>query len=86
MLKIKLKIKKLFRVSINLSFNIGVKKSIVHQDHDFDHKQLIIYLNDCDKNSKTVILNKKNKIIKEITPEKYKGVVFDKLPSLYDLS
>ncbi len=48
-----------------MTFNFGVKKSIVHEDHNFDHKQLIIYLNDCDQNSKTILLNNKNKVIKE---------------------
>ena len=78
--KNKIEVNNLFRVSVNMTFNFGVKKSIVHEDHNFDHKQLIIYLNDCDQNSKTILLNNKNKVIKEITPEKYKGVVFDKCP------
>jgi hypothetical protein len=78
--KNKIKVNNVFRVAVNMTFNFGVKKSIVHEDHNFDHKQLIIYLNDCDQNSKTILLNNKNKVIKEITPEKYKGVVFDKCP------
>ena len=43
------------RISLNLTFNNGFDKSEIHKDHDYDHKQIIIYLNDCDKKAKTVI-------------------------------
>jgi hypothetical protein len=64
---------------INLTFNNGTKKCPIHQDHEYPHKQLIIYLNDADIDSKTIILDKKNKVLKKITPEKYKGVCFENL-------
>jgi|TARA_R110002020_G_scaffold96672_1_gene231196 hypothetical protein len=75
--KYKIKINKVFRINVNLTFNIGTKKCPSHVDHEFDHKQLIIYLNDCDKDAKTIMLDENNKISHEITPEKYKGVLFD---------
>jgi hypothetical protein len=62
------------RISLNLTFNNGFDKSEIHQDHDYDHKQIIIYLNDCDKKAKTVIKQKGK--TNEITPEKYKGICF----------
>tara|TARA_Y100001951_G_C11282755_1_gene266535 strand:+ start:1055 stop:1621 length:567 start_codon:yes stop_codon:yes gene_type:complete len=74
----KIKVNRVFRAAINLSFNIGLKQCPSHVDHRFDHKQLIIYLNDCDKNAKTVLLTNDNKISDTITPEKYKGVLFKK--------
>ena len=74
--KYEIKVNQVFRASINLSFNIGLKKCPSHVDHEFDHKQLIIYLNDCDKSAKTVLLTDDNKISDTITPEKYKGVLF----------
>jgi hypothetical protein len=77
--KNKIKVNQLLRIAINLTFNFGKEKSFTHEDHEFKHRQLIVYLNDCDKDSKTVILNK-NKIIKKITPEKFKGVLFDSYP------
>ena len=76
-MKENIKIKELCRIAVNLTFNIGVKDSPKHVDHNFDHKQLIVYLNDCDKNSHTVLL-KNNKIYKKIIPEKYKGAYFGK--------
>jgi hypothetical protein len=73
---------KLLRLAINFTYNNGYEKCEIHQDHPYDHTQLIIYLNDpLDKESKTVILDKDHKtILKEITPEKYKGVWFEGLP------
>ena len=67
------------RICYNLTFANGVKKCGVHRDHKYPYKQVIIYLNNCDKNSKTIILDEKGKTVREITPEKYKGVCFDGL-------
>lgn len=78
--KFNIKYTEILRMSINLTYNNGLKKCPIHEDHDYPHKQLIIYLNDADPCSKTVIVNKQNKIIKEIVPEKYKGVCFEGLP------
>jgi hypothetical protein len=75
-----IKVKEIFRIAVNLTFNIGVKEGVIHQDHSFKHKQLIIYLNDCDKEAKTIILNKNNKKIKEIIPVQFKGACFDNSP------
>jgi len=75
--KNKIKISEILRISINFCYNCNKKKSNIHRDHNFNHKQLIVYLNDClDKNSNTVIINNDDSIIK-ITPEKYKGLFFD---------
>jgi len=77
--KTDIKHKEILRMSVNFTFNNGVKKCPTHQDHNYPHKQLIIYLNDADPLSKTVLLDKKNKPWKEIAPEKYKGICFDNL-------
>jgi hypothetical protein len=77
------KLKKNFftRIAYNLTFNNGIEQCAAHTDHDYNHNQIIIYLNDClDKQSKTVILNEKEEIIKEIYPEKYKGICFGSNP------
>ena len=78
--KFKIKKAEIYRAAINLTVNNSVKKCPIHYDHNYKHKQILIYLNDCDENAKTVILNKKNKKLKEITPKKNKGVLFDYLP------
>jgi hypothetical protein len=72
-----IKYSKFFRIAVNLTFKLKQKKSEIHVDHSFEHKQLIIYLNDCDQSAKTILL-KNNKIYKKIKPKKYKGVCFDK--------
>ena len=75
-----IQINEIFRIAVNLTYNTGSIDSITHIDHRFDHKQLIIYLNEPnDKSSNTVIVNN-NKIIKEVSPKKYKGFCFDSSP------
>ena len=79
------------RAAINLTFNNGQGQCLPHVDHSEYHKQLLIYLNDpADKESHTVILDKdtpletsydgKQKQLKRVVPEKYKGVCFENLP------
>ena len=51
-----------------------------HDHSKTEDYSFILYLNDCDKNAKTVIVDDKDKIIKTITPQKYKGICFDSLP------
>jgi len=81
--KHKIEYELIFRASVNLTYNNGVhEKCPVHVDHTFPHKQLLVYLNDVqDKESKTIILNKKkDTILKEIKPKQFRGVMFDALP------
>ena len=73
-----IKYKELLRIAFNLSYNNGFEKCDVHKDHDYDHKQLIVYLNNCDKQSYTVIKNNKKEI--KIKPERFKGVCFENKP------
>ena len=75
----KIKIKTIFRCALNITFFNGhIDKVPVHIDHNFKHKQLLIYLND--STGDTVILNKNLKPIKIIKPEMFKGVCFNNLP------
>ena len=74
-------INEIFRIAVNLTYNTGNVDSLTHVDHRFDHKQLIIYLNDpTDKGSNTVIVDDNNKTVKEVSPKKYKGFCFDSSP------
>ena len=70
------------RCSVNLTFKNNAIACPIHRDHEFEHKQLLIYLNDCDdKDSKTVIFDEKGKsIIEEIPPEQYRGICFNSSP------
>ena len=68
-----------YRIAINLTFNNGYKQSGIHTDHVWEHKQLIIYLNEPkDKESQTIIVDN-NKEIK-VVPEKYKAICFGRVP------
>jgi hypothetical protein len=70
------KYKFFLRIAYNLTFNNGDGKSQIHKDHNYPHKQIIIYLNDTDPESKTCMVDENNKIVKEIIPKKFEGVCF----------
>jgi len=65
------------RIAYNMTFNCGFDKCEPHQDHGYDHKQIIIYLNESP--AKTIICDNK-KIVKQITPKLGKGICFGNLP------
>ena len=84
--KHKIKVKEILRMNVNYSFNNTYKRVASHVDHDFKHKLLLICLNNpSDKNSKTVILNNKNKIFKSVSPKQYQGICFDSVSHYYYL-
>jgi len=66
----------MLRCCINISFPLSKKISEKHVDHEYDHKQLILYLNDCDGDTCIEDGNE----IKHIKPQKFKGVCFDAVP------
>jgi len=76
--KFKFKFKKIFRICLNLTINNGKEKSDVHLDHNFEHKQLIIYIH-CDDLKSYTCIKKDNKIVK-IKPISNKVVMWGKLP------
>ncbi len=76
--KLNIKYTKIFRCAINVSFyNGGLNRCETHDDHFFNYRQVLIYLNDADGD--TVLLNKKGtKELKRISPEAYKILITDK--------
>ena len=67
-----LKIKKIHRMAINITFNNGFIKEIpLHTDHEFPHKQVILYLNDSTGNTDIPFYNK------SITPKENTAIIFD---------
>ena len=84
--KHKISYREVLRICINFSYPSGSKKSAVHVDHEYKHDQLLIYLNDPkDKTSSTVLLDDKYKKVREVFPEKYKGIFFPKMPHYVNL-
>ena len=66
------------RTAVNITFNTNIEKCPIHVDHDFSHKQVILYLNDapgdtiiCDNNHEPKIISK---------PEKFKAICFGSQP------
>ena len=85
-----IKLNKIYRCAINITFPLNsIKCCDIHTDHEFDYKHLLLYLNNSDGD--TILLEDDKKTEKaRITPEQYKGVMFDKcwhyqeLPSKLD--
>lgn len=71
---------KIFRISVNLVFPNGNLESLIHVDHNFPHKQLILYLNDSPTSMTNVYNENQTEIIHKITAEKFKGASFNALP------
>lgn len=71
-------IKKIYRQCLNLTFPCeDFEHGDPHVDHNFKHKNMIIYLNDDYEMGETLFFNKHGKIIGEVKPEKGKIVCFD---------
>ena len=67
-----LKLKKIHRMAINITFNNGYDKEVpLHLDHDFPHKQIIFYLNTSTGNTEIPFYNK------IITPKENTAILFD---------
>jgi len=67
----------IFRICVNLTFPTNNTFSLSHVDHEFEHKQLILYLTDNEEAYTCVLEN--NKEIK-IYPKKFKGACFNNNP------
>jgi len=80
--KNKIMFNEILRIAVNITYNNGAETCPIHNDHDYPHKQLLLYLNNpLDKQSKTVVLDDDKKtILKEIIPERFKGICFDNKP------
>ena len=74
--KNKISLNKALRICVNLTLPSLKKSSGVHVDHDFEHKQLILYLTDNEEACTHVLEDDKETVIKSIKPEKYKAVCF----------
>ena len=77
-----IKLNTLLRCSINYTFNNGIEKCRIHRDHEFEHKQLLLCLNDpIDKQASTVILHDDEKTeYKRISPKQYQAICFNNKP------
>tara|TARA_B100001939_G_scaffold342269_1_gene353165 strand:- start:109 stop:639 length:531 start_codon:yes stop_codon:yes gene_type:complete len=77
----KLEYNEIHRMAVNFSYNNGQRKGQVHTDHEYPHKQVLICLNEpLDLDCGTVILDQKNKVVREVKFEQYKGFMFESTP------
>ena len=72
-----IKLEKIYRASINLTYPIeNVKIGKIHKDDDYPHKQFILYLSN-PNNGNTYIYNEKEELIKTIEAKQFKAVCFN---------
>lgn len=73
-----LPMEKIYRQCINLTFpSDNGEYSEPHTDHDFPHKNIIMYLNDGYEMGETILYNDDLTIGKKIEPKKGKVICFD---------
>ena len=65
----------LLRMSLNLTFFHTEQYGDIHVDHDFEHNNMIIYLNSF-TNGKTYLFDDNYQLTDEIVPEKNLGCIF----------
>ena len=67
-----IKLNKVHRIAINYTFNNGYVKEVpLHLDHDFPHKQIILYLNDSTGTTDIPFYKK------SIKPKENSAIIFD---------
>jgi hypothetical protein len=74
-----IKINHILRASFNTTLYDPAENSTIHIDHNFEHHNFLLYLNEFD-NGSTLIYDKDNNIVQTIIPKKYDAVVFSGLP------
>jgi hypothetical protein len=72
-----IKYKNICRMALNFNFHQNDRHTNIHVDHNFDHKNFIMYLSEC--SGDTIIFDDQDQIIASVKPKLYKGIVFDGL-------
>lgn len=67
-------VKRTFRAAINLNIHHEGVHTFIHRDHEFEHKNFIMYLSQA--SGDTYIFDDDENVIARIKPELYKGLVF----------
>ena len=77
-----IKINEILRCAVNITYNSPDEYCPIHMDHEYEHKQLLLYINEpIDKNSNLIIYDWDGTTkLKEISPTKFKGVCFEGRP------
>ena len=70
-----IEVESIYRASLNKTEHCSEKMTPIHCDHEFDHKNFIMYLNNF-TNAPTYIFNEKDELITKSNPKKNKCLVF----------
>lgn len=70
--------KEIYRMCINSTGLCTKEQSGFHYDHDFPHRQLLVYLTDC-PTSRLLIADENENVTQEFTPKAFHGISFTRL-------
>jgi hypothetical protein len=70
-----IKVNNILRACVNTTLYDPAEVNEIHVDHDFEHYNFLMYLNEFD-NGQTLIYDKDDNIVQTIFPKKYDVVIF----------
>ena len=74
----------IFRAALNSTLHSSFGRTRIHTDHDFEHKNFILYINEFN-DGQTCIFDNNDNLIKQVEPELHKAMVFSGEPHAHNL-
>lgn len=68
--------REILRIAVNMTMHNGIAVSRAHTDHNFPHRQCLLYLNDSPTSLTTILEEDGKTVWKEIRAERFKAVCF----------
>jgi hypothetical protein len=79
----KIQVNTIFRAALNSTFYNTNGQSRIHTDHNFEHKNFILYINEF-RNGQTCIFDEQGTLQKKVEPRLYKAVAFSGDPHAHN--
>jgi len=73
----------IFRAAFNSTLHSPYRRTRIHTDHDFEHKNFILYVNEFTQ-GQTCIFDKDHNLVKQVEPELHKAVIFSGEPHAHN--
>ena len=73
----------IFRAAFNSTFHSPYGRTRIHTDHDFEHKNFILYVNEFNQ-GQTCIFDDKQNLLKQVEPELHKAIIFSGEPHAHN--
>lgn len=78
-----IKVNTIFRAALNSTMHSNYEVTRIHTDHEFEHKNFILYVNEFE-NGQTCIFDSEHKLIKQVETELHKAIVFSGEPHAHN--